>query len=140
LHQFNFLPPHLTIKRAFTQFQISYPIFCEIFDEFTCKANYTLSDFLTVEKRLIEIYLIIKSNVKFIFLNEPFTFLSPLQIEKVKQILVQEKKQKGILITDHLIEHIFEISNYKYLLTNGAIFPIANFDDLKKYVYLNKYS
>ncbi|MFX5587099.1 hypothetical protein ABTE16_20360, partial [Acinetobacter baumannii] len=61
------------------------------------------------ERRLIEVYTIAKSTTRFILLDEPFTQLSPLQIEKVKILLHEEKENKGILVTDHMYQHILDI-------------------------------
>jgi len=46
---------------------------------------------------MINIYIISRSRSQFVMLDEPFTLLSPIQIEKVKTILEEEKQNKGIL-------------------------------------------
>jgi hypothetical protein len=41
-----------------------------------------------------------------------------LQIEKVKRLLLEEKIDKGLLVTDHMYKHITDISDSLYILTN----------------------
>ena len=52
-------------------------------------------------------------------LDEPFTHLSPLQIEKVKELLLEEKTNKGLLITDHMYRQVLDICDNLYVLANG---------------------
>jgi hypothetical protein len=61
----------------------------------------------------------LRSKTKFVMLDEPFTHLNPLQIEKVKELLLEEKQNKGLLVTDHMFTHIVDISDSLYLLKNG---------------------
>ena len=67
----------------------------------------------------MELYLIVKSESRFAMLDEPFTHLNPIQIEKVKELLLEEKERKGLLVTDHMYRHIVDISDYLYILTDG---------------------
>ena len=46
------------------------------------------------ERRLIETYIILKSKANIILLDEPFSHISPLYIEKIKKIINSEKKRK----------------------------------------------
>lgn len=70
-------------------------------------------------------------------LDEPFTFLSPLQVENAMAFLEEEKRNKGLLITDHLYRHIVELSDKLYLLTNGRTIPVNNVADLEQHGYVN---
>ncbi|MCK0177885.1 ATP-binding cassette domain-containing protein [Flavobacteriaceae bacterium S0862] len=72
------------------------------------------------EQRFVEIYLILKSNSDIVLLDEPFSHIAPLQIEKIKQLISIEKLEKIIIITDHLYSHIIETSDEIYLLKNGC--------------------
>ena len=68
-------------------------------------------------------------------LDEPFTALTPLVIDKVKEILVKEKEKKGFIISDHLYRHVIDISDNIYLLSNGYIQMIKELSDLEKFGY-----
>jgi ABC-type lipopolysaccharide export system ATPase subunit len=68
-------------------------------------------------------------------LDEPFTHLNPTQIEKVKELLLKEKENKGLLITDHMFRHILEISNSLYILKNGKTHLTKSDSDLETLGY-----
>jgi ABC-type lipopolysaccharide export system ATPase subunit len=51
--------------------------------------------------------------------DEPFSMLSPLWIELVKSWITEGKRNKGILLTDHLYHDVMEVSDQLYVLTNG---------------------
>ncbi|MEN6455419.1 MAG: hypothetical protein ABFD10_14280 [Prolixibacteraceae bacterium] len=90
------------------------------------------------EQRLIEVYSILKSKTKFCMLDEPFTHIMPVHAEKIKHILKREKKNKGIIITDHLYEHITEICDSLYVISNGKTFQTNDLNDLKVLGYINR--
>ena len=58
---------------------------------------------------MVELYIIVTSPSHFAMLDEPFTHLNPIQIEKVKELLLEEKQNKGLLVTDHMYRHIIDI-------------------------------
>jgi ABC-type lipopolysaccharide export system ATPase subunit len=68
-------------------------------------------------------------------LDEPFTHLNPIQIEKVKQLLQEEKETKGLLITDHMFKHITDISDRLYVLSNGKTHLTKAMEDIEKLGY-----
>ena len=119
LPQFNFIPSGLSLKRIFSDFELDYSCFEKRFPEFESKYKSSISGFSGGERRLIELYVIIKKKSQFAMLDEPFTHLNPLQIEKVKELLGEEKNNKGFLVTDHMFKHITEVSTDLYVLVNG---------------------
>ncbi|MBN2867554.1 MAG: ABC transporter ATP-binding protein, partial [Flavobacteriaceae bacterium] len=72
-----------------------------------------------------------------ILLDEPFSNISPLYIEKIKQLIEIEKKQKVIILTDHNYQDVIAISDNIYLLKNGCTKLIKNITELEDYNYLN---
>jgi len=52
-------------------------------------------------------------------LDEPFSHLSPIYIDVVKELIQQEKASKGFLITDHMFRHIVELCDDLYVLADG---------------------
>jgi ABC-type lipopolysaccharide export system ATPase subunit len=80
---------------------------------------------------LVELYVIVKAKSRFAMLDEPFSHLSPLQIENVKELLEEEKEQKGLLITDHMYQHIIEVTDALYVLTNGKIHFTKSLEDIE---------
>jgi ABC-type lipopolysaccharide export system ATPase subunit len=68
-------------------------------------------------------------------LDEPFTHLNPIQIDKVKALIVTEKKNKGLLITDHMFQHVVDLSDRLYVLTNGQTYLTKNVQDIEMMGY-----
>jgi len=135
LPQFNFIPKQLSLKRVFQDFVLDFDSFAERFPEFASKYKSAIGSLPGGEHRLIELYIIVKSNSHFAMLDEPFTHLSPLQIEKVKELLLEEKKKKGLLITDHMYRQVLDISDNIYVLSNGKIHLTQSLSDIETLGY-----
>ena len=131
LPQFNFIPKNVTLKRIFTDFELDFSNFLIAFPEFTKQYHSPIANLSGGERRLIEVYVIVKSKSQFAMLDEPFTHLNPLQIAKVQTLLVNEKENKGLLITDHMFRHITTISNDLYVLNNGKTYLTKNISDIE---------
>ncbi len=138
LPQFHFIPRSLSLHRIFQDFNVDFRLFQQHFTEFSLREKTSIKKLSGGERRLIELYVIIKSATQFILLDEPFTMLNPLQIEKVKALLVEEKKYKGLLITDHLYQHILDIADSLYVLSNGRTILTKNVEDVKALGYLRR--
>lgn len=138
LPQFSFIPKNLKIKRIFKDFQLNFNEFMNDFQEFKRYYNVKLGRLSGGEQRLIEVYSILKSKTKFCMLDEPFSHIMPVHAEKIKHILKREKKNKGIIITDHLYEHITEICDSLYVISNGKTFQTNDLNDLKVLGYVNR--
>jgi len=117
--QFNFVPGSLTPERICRDFNLDIRGLESAFPEFHTLRRQHIRELSTGQRRLINIYIITRSSSQFVMLDEPFTLLSPIQIEKVKAILEEEKQNKGILITDHLHQHIWDVSDEVYTLADG---------------------
>jgi len=105
-------------------------MFEKLFIDFKTKYNSSVNELSGGQRRLVEAYIIIKSRSKFILLDEPFSHLTPLVIEAVKTLIIEEKKDKGFLITDHLYSHIVDISGNLYLLANRKTHLIKNMHEI----------
>ncbi|MDR9419904.1 ATP-binding cassette domain-containing protein [Gracilimonas sp.] len=76
----------------------------------------------TGERRYVEILFVISLNRDFLLLDEPFTGLSPILIEKIIEHIKAVKKQgKGVLISDHYMRYIVDVGDTFYLLENGQV-------------------
>ncbi|WP_316791686.1 ATP-binding cassette domain-containing protein [Pedobacter frigoris] len=119
LPQFNFIPKFLKLKSIFSDFNLEYNEFEALFPEFKTEYNSRIKNLSGGQRRLVEIYIVLKSGSKFALLDEPFSHLSPAMIETVKELLVETKKAKGLLVTDHMFRDIIDVSDDLYLLTEG---------------------
>ena len=135
LPQFNFIPKALSLKRIFKDFELEISDFVDQFPEFKANYNASIQSMSGGERRLIELYVIVMSRTQFAMLDEPFTHLNPVQIEKVKELLLKEKYNKGLLITDHMYEHILDISDSLYILKNGKTHLMKNVSDIEIHGY-----
>lgn len=129
LPQFNFIPNRLSLKRIFKDYEIDFKEFEIIFPFYQSKSSFqSLSG---GQRRIVEIYIISKSKTQFAILDEPFSHLSPIKIEEVKQFIVEEKINKGFLITDHMYQHVLDISDDIYVLADGKTHLINDIQEIK---------
>ena len=135
LPQFNFIPSHLTLKRIFSDFELAFSDFEIKFPEFSTKFKSSIKTLSGGQRRLIEVYVIIKSKSQFSMLDEPFSHLMPIQIEKITELLELEKSKKGFLITDHLFRNVTEISDYLYVLKDCKTHLIKDITEIEELGY-----
>ena len=86
--------------------------------------------------KYLEILIMLNQPSKFILLDEPFSGISPIDIEVITSILNKHKKDKGIIITDHQYETVLNHSDRLYLLYNGICKVIKDNKELEFYNYL----
>lgn len=135
LPQFNFIPASLQLKRVFNDFNLSFSDFESFFPEFEGKSNVKIKKLSGGLKRLVEVYIIIKSKALFTILDEPFSHLMPLHIEKITGLILGEKQHKGFLITDHIFSAIVAISDKLYVLKDGKTHLTKGAEDIERLGY-----
>ena len=137
LPQHNFIPKSLSGKKAFSFFKSDFNDFIKIFPELSHIYNIKLVNLSGGERRLVEIYLILTSQSLFCLLDEPFSHVMPVHIEKIKELITREKANKGVIIIDHMYNHLLEESNRLYLILSGKSHLIKQKSDLKLFGYIN---
>lgn len=137
LPQFNFTPNGMKLKIAFKLFNVDWSTFISTFDTFTTYENINFNKLSGGERRVVEIYLILKKQAKVILLDEPFTGVSPIYIQQIQQLIANEKQHKAILLTDHRYKEVLEISDTIYLLKNGCTTIINSIKKLEDYNYVS---
>ena len=135
LPQFEFIPRFLKLKRIFKDFNLDFLSFAHQFPEFEKHFTSKLGLLSGGERRLVEIYLVLSSKAKFCLLDEPFSHIMPLHIRRIKELIKLESANKGILITDHLYEHIVDICDEIYLIKDGKTHLIGEPDDIESLGY-----
>lgn len=135
LPQFHFIPGSLSLKRIFSDFDLSYTDFKNLFPEFESNYHTAIKDLSGGQRRLIEVYTIIKANSRFSMLDEPFSHLMPLQFEKLKELLHDEKKTKGFLITDHMYRQVTDVCDDLYVLSDGRTHLTKDLADVERLGY-----
>jgi len=88
------------------------------------------------ELRYLEIKIILNNSSKFVLLDEPYNGLSPLMVEKVNELIVEDSKTKGIIISDHNYENVIKVSNKLVLLKEGKAHHLLCKEELIEKGYL----
>jgi ABC-type lipopolysaccharide export system ATPase subunit len=107
----------------------------EHFPDFKATEKQTIRSLSGGERRLIEVYVLIKSQSQFTMLDEPFSHIMPVHVEKIKGLLVSEKAHKGFIITDHLYQHIIDSCDRLYVLANGQLHLTKSLEDIETFGY-----
>ena len=136
LPQQKFIPNKLSLDRVLADFELEKSELIAYFPEFGNFPNLTINQLSGGWQRILEVYLILRSKSKFVLLDEPFTHIMPLHVETIKDLILQEKPNKGILISDHLYQHIMDISDQVYMINNGRSFPIKSVEELHDQGYI----
>jgi len=138
LPQSDLLPPFITFKQALKLYNIDEQKIIKHFPEIADCLKQESSEVSGGHRRLFEVLLTLYSNHPFCILDEPFSGLMPIHIEKLKELFVREKKYKGIIITDHMHRHIREVADDLYALTNGTTYRVKTEEQLVELGYLNE--
>lgn len=137
--QHNFIPGARLVRNVLKDYKLSAEsdVLMHYFPSFKDNFSTPVSILSGGERRILEIYITLVSDALFCILDEPFSQISPLNIEAVKAIINQEKQRKGVIISDHLYNDILDISDNLYILIDGETRPINNtIEDLQKHGYL----
>jgi len=138
LPQSDLLPPFVTFTQALKLYGVDEQKIVTDFPEIADCLKRKSSKVSGGQRRLFEILIVLKSRHPFCVLDEPFSGLMPLHIERLKELIKEEKQRKGIIITDHKHRHIREIADKLYMLTNGATYQVNTEEQLLEYGYLNE--
>lgn len=137
LPQHRLLPKNLKLSTAFRLFNVNWTEFVTIFKSFEIYKTSRANQLSAGELRVVEAFLILFSEKKMIFLDEPFSFIAPIYVEKFKKLIREKKRDSVIIITDHFYRDILEVSDSIYFLKNGYSKLIRSKKDLEDEGYLN---
>jgi ABC-type multidrug transport system ATPase subunit len=136
LPQESFIPPFLTIKKVLQQYGLRREGLNTFMPELADVHLKKINELSGGERRLLEVYIILKRPSLFSILDEPFSGLMPIHIERVIALINETKATKGIILTDHQYRYLLEVSNRIYLLHEGKTFSIKDKDELIRFGYL----
>jgi ABC-type multidrug transport system ATPase subunit len=88
------------------------------------------------ELRYLEIKLILSNPSKFVLLDEPYKALSPIMIDKIYQLIIDNSNKKGIIITDHNYENVIKISTKLILMKDAKAHHLNHKSELIEKGYL----
>lgn len=134
LPQNDFFPAHLRIREVFSllpQWRVDRK------DEILGRVWETRAGELSGgELRYLEIMYLLWSGFKYLILDEPFSGLAPVMVEKLCSILKEHSKTAGIMIADHDYRSVAGLVNRHFMLDSGELREISSFDELKGVYFL----
>lgn len=88
------------------------------------------------ELKYLEVKLILNANSQFCILDEPYSGISPVMIEKINELILSKSLQKGIIVTDHDYQNMLSIATKLYFIKNQRGHFIPNKQALVENGYL----
>ena len=83
------------------------------------------------ERRKCECARLLGTNPSYVLFDEPFSALDPISINDIKsEINRLKKKGISVIITDHQVREVLDISDYSYLLFSGEIIAHGTSDNI----------
>lgn len=135
LPQDGFLPLNSKIKDILYTFNLPKEEFLKL--SFVSQLNDRIRNFSYGERRILEVLVLLLGNKSVILLDEPFSGLSPLQVDFIKKYIKEIKKDRGVIITDHRYQDIIEISDKLLLMKDGNTLPVNSADELIFHNYIS---
>ena len=103
--------------------------------------NHLIGSLSSGELRLLELIFVISLNRMFLLLDEPFTGIEPLTLEKLIALISKQRDiGKGILITDHYYRYTSQLSDFAYLMKEGECQKLDEHMNLEKQLQAKGYS
>lgn len=139
LPQHNFIPENFSVRKAINLSieKLKRSVFYEDNLIATVLDN-KIGQLSGGELRYLEIKLVLSNPSKFVLLDEPYNGLSPIMIEKINALIIENSKSKGIIITDHNYENVIHVSNQLILMKSGKTYHLKDKNELIEKGYLRE--
>ena len=137
LPQEDLIPSNMRLKQALMLFDVDKRHILEYLPEAETFLPLRVSELSGGYRRMIEAIMILHSRATFCLLDEPFTGVMPVHVDVLKHVLTKAKKQKGIVLTDHLYRQVLSVADHLYVLSNGRTFAIKDPKDLVALGYVH---
>jgi ABC-type multidrug transport system ATPase subunit len=137
LPQEPFLPKNLRVKAAYRLFTGSGSPPEDDLPEIRQRWEARVGDLSGGEKRILETLLLLLSDARYLLLDEPFTHLSPVQIERLLYLLRTHGAGKGIILSDHQYRYVLSVCHRLVLLDRGRTVALNDPQELVDRGYLN---
>ncbi|MCY7353066.1 MAG: ATP-binding cassette domain-containing protein [Cytophagaceae bacterium] len=140
LPQHTFVPGQVRVAEAFRLYEVPVAQALAGFPELENTVGMRFGDLSGRERRILEALLILHRKAAFVLLDEPFSMLMPLHVERLMNLITQQKPSKGFLIADHRYREVLALSDAVYLLNQeGRSMLLTNpVEQLKDRGYLNQ--
>ena len=138
LPQDKMIPGGMTLKRAFELYKVDFWEFALRFPKYSGYYNTQIWELSGGEARLAELYLVLMTEGDFCILDEPFSQISPLNIEAAHDLIREKSREKGIIVTDHNFEAISQVVDNLFVIADGNTFSVESREDLVRHGYLRE--
>ena len=92
------------------------------------------------ERRRVEIARALVPKPKFLFLDEPFAGVDPVNVNDIKELItILSKHNIGVIVTDHNVRETLSICNRAYVLKEGEILTQGNAEHIVNNPKVRKY-
>ncbi len=133
-----FLPQFFKVSTVLKHFKVEARHILVDFPELEGDVSKQVSALSGGMERLWSVLTMIYTPGKFVLLDEPFSHIMPLYVERLMAILKREKHRKGFIVTDHLYEHVLSMCDQLYLMKEGRTIYVKDEDDLVLHGYVNR--
>ncbi len=137
LPQHDFIPKHLSVKRA-ARLYLGKTSAEQFLDDAILKplSKNKTGSLSGGEIRYLEIKLLLNTPSRFILLDEPFSGVSPVMVEQIQKLILEKSPEKGILLSDHDYRNVLKITSRCCLIHQGSIKQISGKEDLIRWGYI----
>lgn len=131
-----FMPANMSLDEAFKLYRVDYDGLVSFAPKFHPFQHKRFKELSGGEARVVEMYLVLNTDCEFCILDEPFSNIAPIYVEKMQELIKEQKQHKGIIVSDHLYEAIMQVADDLFLLRDGYTFPIKSREDLIHHGYI----
>ncbi|MDO5442238.1 MAG: ATP-binding cassette domain-containing protein [Bacteroidia bacterium] len=131
-----FMPSNMMLDDAFKLYGVDYDGLVSFSPKFHPFQHKRFKELSGGEARVVEMYLVLNTDCEFCILDEPFSNITPIYVEKMQELIREQKQNKGIIVSDHLYEAIMHVADDLFLLRDGYTFPIKSKEDLIFHGYI----
>jgi lipopolysaccharide export system ATP-binding protein len=137
LNQDNFLPKNITVRKVVEIYYDGGGQKGFLEDEVLSKVLETkIGNLSGGESRYLEVKLILNLDTLFVLLDEPFNGISPVHVDLIKKMIIDNSLKKGIILTDHDYRNVLDVANKYYLLFDGGLKSVKTKQDLIDWGYV----
>ena len=131
-----FMPANMSLDEAFKLYRVDYDGLVSFAPKFHPFQHKRFKELSGGEARVVEMYLVLNTDCEFCILDEPFSNIAPIYVEKMQELIKEQKQHKGIIVSDHLYEAIMQVADDLFLLRDGYTFPIKSREELIHHGYI----
>lgn len=90
-----------------------------------------IADLSVGEQRYLELCLLLHQKTTFLLLDEPFSGVSPYLKERIQEMILSFRHEKGIVLSDHHYQSVLGIATRMILMENGGCRQVQDKKDLE---------